>query len=63
MPLLPAALVAALLSYVMPVSPPGMAQAGLLAASGLLIFTAALLGAGRVRSQAIALLRAGRGAA
>ncbi len=63
MPLLPAALVAALLSYAMPALPHGMAQAGLLAASGLLIFTAALLGAGRVRSQAIALLRAGRGAA
>jgi hypothetical protein len=44
MPLLPAALVAALLSYAMPALPPGMAQAGLLAASGLLIFTAALLG-------------------
>lgn len=57
MPLLPAALVAVLLSQTMPTMPSSLAQAGILFVSGLLIFATAILGAGRIRAQATALLQ------
>jgi O-antigen/teichoic acid export membrane protein len=57
MPLLPAALVAFLMSQAMPTLPSALAQAGLLFVGGLVIFATALLGAGRVRAQVSALWR------
>ncbi len=57
MPLLPASLVAILLSQTVPALPSGLAQVGFLLVSGLLIFATAVLGAGRVRGQVTALWR------